>query len=766
MKLFTGICMILIMLSVSVSGQKNGYVTSSHLWKPQKDEVYLQEVSSKVPTSTPVTSVAEYQGTCYAVMNGNIYVLSGNEMKPVFSSPKNVTRLLKEEEDLWALAPDGIYRYENKKWNKLDNHQFVDLCMHNNALYAATKDDIFRFEKGGFVNVRPEAGYMSSNTTQLLENGSRLHDNPALGPVSRICSYSGVLYILRPGKLVQFDGEIVNEDFVDWGTLPSENTGDMLRSGNRVYIATDRGLSVLRGAALTTLKGKDGLPVENTTCLAKGNDGDVWIGTARGAVRMVNDEWHYFGADLWLPDNYVNAVAAGDRKVYIATNKGLGIISYEPYTLQKKAAYYEQHLEEWGHKRMGFIHSLYKKDGEWIREISDNDGGHTAPYLAAMCYKYAVTGDEEARKEAIRSFHAMLCLERIVPVEGFFARAIWSAADKDDRDLHGSGGLPAKWHSTPDGKWFWKGDTSSDEVTAHFYAVSLFYELVAEGKEKELAKEHLQRIASYIIDCGWVLKGMDGKPTRWGRWNPEYLLRSYGYVDRGLNSLEVLSYTKTALALTGDEKFRQGYQQLIDWGYPELTVRQKNVFPPETIAPWDDDLAFQSYYTLFRYADSPELRSVYLRSIERTWEIKRIDHIPWYNFVYGLVTGNDCETGKAVKCLRECILDCVDYSYCNSHRDDLFTEPGYSSYEGKPKSLSPRESSLPGDGWDISSDGGAKGTRVTPPTGFLRDYWMGRYYGFIEAPETNDPDLISVKKDRNRHVGADPYKGPDIPAFE
>ena len=46
-----------------------------------------------------------------------------------------------------------------------------------------------------------------------------------------------------------------------------------------------------------------------------------------------------------------------------------------------------------------------------MREISDNDGGHTSPYLAAMSFKYAVTGDEEARKEAVESFKAMLWLE-------------------------------------------------------------------------------------------------------------------------------------------------------------------------------------------------------------------------------------------------------------------------------------------------------------------------------------------------------------------
>ena len=45
------------------------------------------------------------------------------------------------------------------------------------------------------------------------------------------------------------------------------------------------------------------------------------------------------------------------------------------------------------------------------------------------------------------------------------ARSIWSTkADLDQRSGGGSGGLPAKWYPTADGLWYWKGDTSSDEI--------------------------------------------------------------------------------------------------------------------------------------------------------------------------------------------------------------------------------------------------------------------------------------------------------------
>jgi hypothetical protein len=275
-----------------------------------------------------------------------------------------------------------------------------------------------------------------------------------------------------------------------------------------------------------------------------------------------------------------------------------------------------------------------------------------------------------------------------------------------------------------------------------------------------MAREHLKRIASYIMDNGWVLKDMDGKPTRWGQWNPEYLLHPYGFADRGLNGLEVLTFMETAWHVTGDEKFKAGIKQLIAWGYDQNTIRQKNVFPPENIAPWDDDLAFESYNTILRYTTDPALRSVLLRSLERTWEVKRMAHYPWFNFSYGALTANDCESDKAVKYLRECKLDCTEYDFTNSERDDLFPEPGYKSYEGVIRSLSPRESSDP-----IVMDGGGNGRVVREPTEYLRDYWMGRYFGFIQAPSTDDPELISVKPTGSNNQGAKPYDGPPRPVL-
>jgi hypothetical protein len=204
-------------------------------------------------------------------------------------------------------------------------------------------------------------------------------------------------------------------------------------------------------------------------------------------------------------------------------------------------------------------------------------------------------------------------------------------------------------------------------------------------------------------------------------------------------------------------------QQLLKWGYQNYTVRQKLTFPPDLVVPWDDELAFRCYAPLLKYTNDPELRSIYLRSLERHWEVMRVQKLPHFNFIYGSRTGNDCEVEQAVQHLREWSLDTVNWSYRNSHRADLAPEEGYVPYSKGTRAISPRElTAMWGSRPSIAYNGGGNGRGVTPPIGWIEDYWMGRYYGFIQAPETTDAALTTVPADHDLK-GAKRYAGPPRP---
>jgi len=720
-----------------------------------QDEVFLQEVSRQIPWRAPLLSVGLSGERVFAGSQDGLLEMSGNTLVPVAGVTGPIRKLVIVDGALWAISTEAVYRLDGGAWKRIAQPGVVDIKLYQHTVTVATATQLFSLV----------GDHLTALTT-----------NPAPFAIERIAPFNDSLYVQGGPRLTFFDGASFGGIDVygspvdlgwDWGALPSTTIRDILADGPSLYLATDRGLGVLRGMTLLSVKGADGLPFEDTTCLAKGFTNDLWIGTTRGAIRRVSDhDFHYFAGKRWLPGERVNAIAVAGRSVILATDGGLAQIVYHPMTLEAKAAYYERHLERWGQKRLGFVHKLEWDEAakEYVREASDNDGGYSSDYLSAQSYRFAVTKDPIARQEAVNTFNALRWLERMTGISGFPARAVWVKGEKGHKSGLGSGGYPAQWHDVPGTPFEWKGDTSSDELCAHFYALNLFIDLAARPDEIMLAKAHLERIASHLVQHQWQLIDLSGKPTRWGRWDPDYFMTEEGRFDQGLQSLEILSFMKDAADLTGDAKFGTAYNRLVELGYPAKTLRQRAVFPPDSVANFEDQLSFWAYWNLLPRESDPVRKSTYRRSFERTWEVIRVEQQPWFNFVYGALTGNDCEADHAVKHLREWPVDLVIYSYQNSHRTDLFPPRGYKVVKAADRPFSPREREpMRWDGWTMQADGGAGGNDVVEPSSWLLAYWMGRYHGFIAPPDVQLVADFDTQPPKGTRLGAQPYDGPPRP---
>ena len=718
------------------------------------DDIFLQEVGENIPSTVPFLAVGAWQGEVFAGGTKGLMQLRGSQLTDVPEIRGPVRRIVVALGKLWTLTDNAVWRRDGSHWVQASTNSVSDLTEHEGKLLAADGRRIIQLEAGRWKPVGT---------------------NECPFPIHRLISHQRSLYVQGQGRFTVFEFDTFGGrdiyDFRadqgwDWGLLPSPNLRDALSLGPRLWFATERGLGELRGMSMTSVRGPDGLPYEDATCLAKGFANDFWIGTKRGLVRHVAGVFHYFAGKRWLNHDDVHAIAVDGKSVYAATDLGLSVIRFVPFTLESKAAFYEKQMLDWGQKRLGLVHKLEWDAplGEYVREAGDNDGGYTGDYLAAQSYRFAITKDPNARREAVNTFQALRWLERMTGLPGFPARAVWAKGERGHKATGGSGGFPAEWHDTADGKFEWKGDTSSDELCSHFYAVSLFLELAAQGDEIDQAKKHLARIASHLIRHQWQLIDLDGKPTRWGRWDPDYFRTEEGLFDSGLQSLEILSFMKTAEWATGDSKFSMAYQQLVELDYPRRTLRQRKVFPPDSVANFEDQLAFWSYWNLLRLEKNKDRLSLYRRSFERTFEILRVEQQPWFNFVYGSLTGQECEVSVAVRHLQEWPLDLVTWSYQNSHRTDLHTPRGYVALKPSIRPFSPREREpMRWDAWTMQMDGGSNGNDVVEPSSWLLAYWMGRYYGMIEAPRGRAASLQPLDIKPSRRSGAKPYDGPQRP---
>ena len=321
-----------------------------------------------------------------------------------------------------------------------------------------------------------------------------------------------------------------------------------------------------------------------------------------------------------------------------------------------------------------------------------------------------------------------MMLEEKTSIDGFPARAIIRKGEKVIQS-HG------EWHDTPDGLWQWKGDTSSDEIDGHIFAYSVYYDLVANAEEKEQIAQVVGRIMTYIVDNDFLLIDVDGEPTRWGVWSPRFLNGPWS-AQQGLNSLEILAHLKTAYHITGDEKFQKSYLDLIrNHHYALNTIDQKRM-PPDPVNHSDDELAFISYYPLLKYETHPDLRAIYLLSLERNWQYERPEKCPLWNFIYGALTENPCDVEASIETLRSIPMDLICWSVRNSHRSDIEidTQAGRHDEVQSVKVLPPDERRMMrwnGNPFQLDSNRG--GMEEDDGTFFLLPYWMGRYYGFIET---------------------------------
>ena len=67
---------------------------SNRMYHPAEDKAYLQEIGEKIPTTQPVTAVAVFQGTIYAVIGGRLHTLTDGKLAHDARGPDAIERLI------------------------------------------------------------------------------------------------------------------------------------------------------------------------------------------------------------------------------------------------------------------------------------------------------------------------------------------------------------------------------------------------------------------------------------------------------------------------------------------------------------------------------------------------------------------------------------------------------------------------------------------------------------------------------------------------
>lgn len=679
--------------------------------------------------SSRVNALAFAAGSLWAGTDAGLARLEGERWAAVdeaaseglFPQGAAVTMLYTDRENaLWMTAGSELYRFFLGEWRR-DSLGYPAVAMAEDdrgALWAAVKEGLFRLGKDGWQRV-------------ALFGRAQVRDLAVLGDGQVYASTDSGLFALsgkRPHwfKIEARDGGIVSDDL----------RGMSADRWGHLWIGTDKGVCVHDDSDLFyVLDGSKGLACEDVRVIARGGDGTRWFGTARGAIRLREGQLRYFASKRWLPDDDVHAIAVdADGTVWVGTSGGMAKMSERLMSLEEKADHFDRMIERYETRfdyvtRRGLTEEGDIESGS-VR-ISDNDGLWTSDYVAAQCYRYAVTGDERAKEKAKRSMHAVMRLLSVTGRPGFFARSVRHKSEPGF-GLHESN---PEWRLSADGEWEWKGDTSSDELTGHFYAYSVYYDLAAGEEDKALIRANVSAIMDHVIEHDYCLTDMDGLPTTWAVWTPEKLNGDAKWLDqRGINSLQLLSFLKSAVHMTGDGKYERVYRNLVArYHYGMNTLEQKNTFLGEA-SSIDDNLGFHAYVPLLTYETDPDLRALYMMSLEHHWQFERRERSPLWNAVYGALTGRACDVEAAVQTLAEMPLDFIHWKVVNSNRSDIrfHSELAKHGYRLLAEPLPYEE--RPMHRWDKTPyicDSG-DGHLLEDGTVYLHPYWLARYWKLID----------------------------------
>lgn len=752
---------------------------------PAKIGRFPQEIASAFTTREGLPSddvqamLFAHNGTLYAVTTGGLAVFSGGAwqaapLPPTYSPVMQRAFVGQLAKMTVPVSPDTVIEAVMLPTPVSGREDCNDLLVRRDGYLVARKDGLFMERPG-------------AEAVSLVEGAV---GQLAQGPDGRAAAAgdNGLYFENAEGVFEKSEAE--DGQGRRWAV--SAVRGVAFDTQGRLWCAMPAGVACRDGGRWRFYTGEEGLPHNDFTCVAAGADGSVWFGTRKGAIRFDGQHWAYRQGRRWLPNDDVRSIAVdGAGNAWFATAAGVGRIERRMMTLAEKAAIYEEEVEKYIKRTpFGYVSEVsLAKPGdksEIIYTDSDNDGLWTSMYGAGECFAYAATKAPEAKERARKAFEALRFLQKVAqggehsPPKGYVARTIRSVEDPDpnigriegDRETKAKNDAlwklyEPRWPKSTDGKWYWKSDTSSDELDGHYFFYPAYYDLVADTEEeKERVREVVRDLTDHLVEHGFSLIDHDGTPTRWGYYGPEALNNDPSWwAERGLKSLSMMSYLAVAEHMTGDPKYGAALEELVEkHGYRANAMIYKLHFGPGSGNQSDDEMAFMSYYNLVKYAKDDLLRKMALTSFYMAWTVEQPEMNPFFNFAYaafGLgVIGRD-QWGEhslspwdgwledAMATLKGFPLDRMDWGHENSHRldlvrlprqqaDDPFSDPGRPRGYRKNGKVLPVEERHFGhwntDPWALDYHG--RGHELASGTVFLLPYYLGLYHGFIEETGT------------------------------
>ena len=484
--------------------------------------------------------------------------------------------------------------------------------------------------------------------------------------------------------------------------------------------------------------------------------------------------WDFYGGARWLPSNSIVALvpwpssSQDEHSVLVVTTVGLTMLIVTPWTLEEKAAA-ELRLQDPNHDRHGLVSGTFlQKNGDrssWLQYCDDNDGLWTS--MAVMAWSYWALSDPDNAEAQRRTWDGFQGLETLSVLPGAFprypARTFCQVSEDKKPVLLSRNDHAARcgdlndpvWHpaavapnKTDGGRWFYKGDTSSDELCGHLAAYPIIFDAVRTDEQRQRVMALFDGILLGIIKSGYYLiDPTTGKPTTWGFWAPEALNNDpEHYSERGPNSLQMLAWCAAGYSMSGNQIYKDTFWTLAnEHGYARNAMNVKLDSSVDENHS-DTELIFLAYHSLFyalqrlskddaRRTELEQMTALLLPSLRRTWLLTKGESSPLWLSIYAGVAGQrvaEQELAAAEYSLRKWAVDNINWKIDGTKRQDLVVSPFTVRQGTAPLMKNTRPPServathYNNDPFEIIV--GGDGNDEVEPAVFLLPYFMTKYF--------------------------------------
>ncbi len=427
----------------------------------------------------------------------------------------------------------------------------------------------------------------------------------------------------------------------------------------------------------------------------------------------------------------------------------------------------------------------------------ENDGLWSAIYLAAEAFRYGATKDAEALASIKLLLEGERDRMAITGVPGLFTRqfippgipGIECPADparyvpdveKSDNQWVkvGQDGCvqvtdpgTLEWVTTDHcglddyAGYCWLDNVSQDEYAGHMFALGAVFKMVDDGEVQTAVRDMLQQIGDMLVTTRLEIHDWDSRSVEHGRL---YAMALDNFP--GFNAAMALDFIKICAQATGDEDIQDFYSHCLLQQHGQVDCIQS---PTETPRPYTDyldnsglyvgadscmsnwnniSMHFASLHNLIWFEHDPVLRALIQNHLEHqafapadTPRPVADQNNAWFDFIYAsqkaLGPNSDGPALAAVEngiCMLRQFpaskhvpdLDCPAGKCDPVCTDRLGGELG--SYARQVAERCPGTFLWWGNPYDLDGCSQDLG-RIKPPGDYLLAYWMGRYYGFIDA---------------------------------